>query len=182
MWNRRWLFLTEVFFWGSLAPEEKYRGPKQSPTNSHNDRKIDGAKLSLSLIIALLDILMHFRCNLWRNTLFNLFLHSLFIYPCERISICPAMKNEDHRLNWYNARVLSAVCTLVPRFKRKHTWRSWHHDLESIRHDLESLCFDNDPRCHMRKIKIISSDWIALLRRLLIIYKAYPGYATANCP
>ena len=37
---------------------------KQSPANSHNDRKIDGAKLLLSLIIAILDILMHFRCNL----------------------------------------------------------------------------------------------------------------------
>ena len=33
--------------------EEKYRGPKQSPTNSHYDRKIDGGKLLLSLITAL---------------------------------------------------------------------------------------------------------------------------------
>ena len=32
----------------------------------------------------------------------------------------------------------------------------------------ESLCSDNDPLCHMRKIIIISLDWIALLRRLLI--------------
>ena len=40
-----------------------------------------------------------------------------------------------------------------------------------MRHDVESLCSDNDPRCHMRKIKIISSDWIALLRRLLITPK-----------
>ena len=39
-----------------VAPEEKYRGPKQSPTNSHNDRKIDDAKLLLSLIITILDI------------------------------------------------------------------------------------------------------------------------------
>ena len=53
--------------------------------------KIDGANLLLSLIIAILDILMHFRCNLGRNTLFNLFLHSLSIYPCERILICPGM-------------------------------------------------------------------------------------------
>ena len=78
-----------------------------------------------------------------------------------------------------NAHVCAAVRALVSLFKRKRTWRSWHHDLESIRHDLESLCSDNDPRCHMRKIKIISSDWIPLLRRLLIkknnntsIYKA----------
>ena len=60
---------------------------------------------------------------------------------------------------------------LVLHFKRKRTWRSWHHDMESIRHDLESLCSDNDPRCHMRKIKMTSSDWIALLRRLLISNK-----------
>ena len=37
--------------------------------NSHRQihtmtEKIDGAKLLLSLIIAILDILMHFRCNL----------------------------------------------------------------------------------------------------------------------
>ena len=70
---------------------EKYQGPKQSLTNSHNDQKIDGAKLLLSLIIALIDILMYFRCNLWRNTLFNLFLHSLSIHPWERILICPGM-------------------------------------------------------------------------------------------
>ena len=58
------VFWTEVFFCGSVAPKEKYRDPKQSPTNSHNDRKIDGAKLLLSFIITILDILMHFRCNL----------------------------------------------------------------------------------------------------------------------
>ena len=67
-----------------------------------------------------------------------------------------------------NARVRGAVRALVSCFKRKRTWRSWHHDLESIRHDLKSLCSENDLRYHMRKIKIISSDWIALLCRLLI--------------
>ena len=41
-----------------LGPK-KYRGPKQSPTNSHTDQKIDGAKLFLSLIIAIFYILMH---------------------------------------------------------------------------------------------------------------------------
>ena len=49
----RWLFWTEVFFWGSYAPEEKYRGPKQSPTNSHNDQNKDGTKLLLSLKTAI---------------------------------------------------------------------------------------------------------------------------------
>ena len=41
---------------GPRPPEEKYRGPKLSPTNSHKDRKIDGAKLLLSLITATLTI------------------------------------------------------------------------------------------------------------------------------
>ena len=36
--------------------EEKYRGPKQSPTNSHKDRNIHGANLLLSLITATLTI------------------------------------------------------------------------------------------------------------------------------
>ena len=70
-----------------------------------------------------------------------------------------------------NARVRGAVLVLGLRFKRKRTWRSWHHHLESIRHDLEWLCSDNDSRWHMHKIKIISLDWVTLLRRLLILYK-----------
>ena len=48
VWIRWWLFWTEVFFWGSAAPEEKYRGPKQSPPISHNDLKKDGVQLLLS--------------------------------------------------------------------------------------------------------------------------------------
>ena len=36
--------------------EEKYRGPKQSLRNSHNDRNKDGAKLLLSLITVTLTI------------------------------------------------------------------------------------------------------------------------------
>ena len=63
VWKRRWLFLTDVFLWGSVAPEEKYLGPIQSLTNSHNERKNDGAELLLSSIAAILDILGHFRCN-----------------------------------------------------------------------------------------------------------------------
>ena len=46
-------FGTEVFFWGSVVPEEKYLGPKQSPLNSHNDLKKDVAQL-LFLTIAFL--------------------------------------------------------------------------------------------------------------------------------
>ena len=164
MWNRRWLFWTEVY-----APEEKYRGPKQSPTNLHNDQKIDGAKLLLSLIIAILDILMHFRCNLWRNTLTYFCTHCLSIPVREFRSVQAWWSSRK----FINAHVRGAVRALGSCFKRKCTWRSWHHDLESIRHDLESLCSDNDPRCHMRNIKIIASDWIVLLRRLLIPYKIW---------
>ena len=51
-----------------LRERSSYRGPKQSPTNSHNDRKIESAKL-FSLIIAI-DILMHFRCNLFMKKYF----------------------------------------------------------------------------------------------------------------
>ena len=32
-------FWTEVFFWESAASKKNYQGPKQSLTNSHNDRK-----------------------------------------------------------------------------------------------------------------------------------------------
>ena len=45
-----------IFLRECIAPEEKYGGPKQSPTNSHNDRKIDGAKLLLSLTLVLLRV------------------------------------------------------------------------------------------------------------------------------
>ena len=36
-----------------MKSEVIVRGPKQSPTNSHNDRNKDGAKLLLSLITAI---------------------------------------------------------------------------------------------------------------------------------
>ena len=47
------IVLDRGIFWGSAATEEKYRGPKQSPTNSHNDLNKDGSKLFLSLITAI---------------------------------------------------------------------------------------------------------------------------------
>ena len=58
------IVLDRGIFLRELRSSKKYQGPKQSPTNSHNDQKIDDAKSLLSLIIAILDILMHFRCNL----------------------------------------------------------------------------------------------------------------------
>ena len=42
------------------------------------------------------------------------------------------------------------------------------HDITYAGHYEKSLCSDNDPCCYPRGMKIISSDWIALLRRLLI--------------
>lgn len=56
VWNRKCLFCI-------LLRAQKYRGPicpKQSPTNWHNDQKIDGAKLSFSFITAQKTFLMHF--------------------------------------------------------------------------------------------------------------------------
>ena len=52
------------------------------------------------------------------------------------------------------------VRALVLHFIRKRTLRSWHH----VR---RSLC----SHCYLHKIKIISWDWITLLRRLLMLGK-----------
>ena len=43
-----------------FSPEEKYGGPKQSPTNSHNDR----CKVIIVINNLYGDILIYFRCNL----------------------------------------------------------------------------------------------------------------------
>ena len=43
------------------------------------------------------------------------------------------------------------------------------HDIMYVGHNYKkSLLGDNDSRCYLRKMKIISLDWIVLLRRLLI--------------
>ena len=42
------------------------------------------------------------------------------------------------------------------------------HDITYAGHYEKSLLRDNDSRYYLRKMKIISSDWIALLHRLLI--------------
>ena len=42
------------------------------------------------------------------------------------------------------------------------------HDIMYAGHYEKSLCSDDDLCCHLRKMKITSSDWITLLRRLLI--------------
>ena len=88
-----------------------------------------------------------------------------------------------------NARVRGAGGALVWRFKRKSTRRSWYHsslwevchcalimtyysrEMKIIASDWiallrKLLIRDNDSHCRLRKMKIISSDWLALLRRL----------------
>ena len=89
MWNWRWLFWTKVFFWGSAAPEEKCWGPKQSLTNSHNDRNKDGAKLLLSLITATLTILCVLCVFFWKKNKENSIFYHFCTHPCKRISISP---------------------------------------------------------------------------------------------
>ena len=42
------------------------------------------------------------------------------------------------------------------------------HDIMYAGHYERSLLRDNDSRCYLRKMEIISSDWIVLLRRLLM--------------
>ena len=39
----------------------------------------------------------------------------------------------------------------------------------------KSLCSDNDPPCYSREMKIIYSDWVALIRRLLmnVMYESH---------
>ena len=66
--------------------------------------------------------------------------------------------------NVINLRVRGVVRTLVWRF-RENTLHA--HDITYAGHYEKSLLRDNDSRCYLRKIKIISSDWIVLLRRLL---------------
>ena len=44
-----------IFLRERSSRKKKYGGPKQSPTNSHNDRNKDDAKVLLSLITATLQ-------------------------------------------------------------------------------------------------------------------------------
>ena len=101
--------------------------------------------------------------------------HSVSIYPCERISISPdvtivAYCDKCVCVVWY-ARLFgvlteNALCA---------------HDITYAGHYEKSLLRVYDSRCCLRKMKIISSDWIALLRRLLIIYNDSFVYNYARC-
>ena len=154
---------TEVFFWGNAAPKEIYRGPKQSPTNSHNDRNKDGAKLLLLLITAIETFWMHFRCNLWRKTLLNLRFTQCLSIPVREFQSVQTWRSSHNVINTCVHGVVRALVGIL----RENALCA--HYIMYAGHYEKSLCSDNDPRCYSREMKIISSDWIALLCRLLII-------------
>ena len=79
-------------FLSERSSRRKYRGPKQSPTNSHKDRKIDGAKLLLSLITATLTISCVSCVFFDKNTKKQHFFNHFCTLPCKRISINPDVK------------------------------------------------------------------------------------------
>ena len=120
VWNRRWLFWTEVFFWGSAAPEEKYRGPKQLPTNSHNDRNKDGAKLLLSLITAPLTIscvlCVFFLTKTRRKQHFLSFLYSIPVNEFRSVQTWRSLRDV------ISARMWGALHAIVCALTRE--WRS----------------------------------------------------------
>ena len=101
----------------------------------------------------------------------NLTFHSVFIYPCERILISPdvtIIAQCDKRVcAWCGTSRLfgvlreNALCT---------------HNIMYVGRYEKSLCSDNDPRCYLREMKLISSDWIALLRRILITNNNHHHY------
>ena len=86
--------------------------------------------------------------------------HSLSIYPCERISI-----SSDVTINVINARVLVWYLRLFCVLRENALCA---HDITYAGHYEKSLLRDNDSCCYLCEMKIISSDWIALLGRLLI--------------
>ena len=67
-----------------------------------------------------------------------------------------------------NAHVRGAVRALVWHLRENALCA---YDITYAGHYEKSLLHDNDSHCYLRKIKIISSDWIALLRRLLMQVK-----------
>ena len=72
-----------------------------------------------------------------------------------------------------NARVRGEICELVWRFKVNALCVP---DTTCTGHYEKSLLRDNDPQCRSRKMKIISSDWIALSHRLLMYIPYYKFY------
>ena len=167
MWNRRRLFWTEVFFWGSAAPEEKYLGPKQSPTNSLNDRNKDGAKLLLSLITATLTIscvLCVFFDKKRRKQLFFIISVLIPLNEFRSVQTCRSLRDVISARIWVHCAWL---------FVRLHLHSYGAHDNANVTrrsHYQKSLLRDNDRAVFCAKLETIYVDWIALLRRLLILF------------
>ena len=136
MWNRRWWFWTEVFFWGSVAQKEK-NAEVQSYYCHHNRS---------------LGILMHVKCNLWRNTLWSLFLTYCLPFPVREFRSGQARRSSR---NVINAVVRSTKYTHLFGIESEDALCAY--DITFAGHE-KSLCSDNDLRCHWRKMKIKSLD------------------------
>ena len=97
--------------------------------------------------------------------------HSVSIYPCERISISPDMtiiaQCDKRACAWCGTSCLFGIL-------RENVLCA--HEITYAGHYEKSLCSDNDPHCYLREMKLISSDWIALLRRILITNNNHHHY------
>ena len=102
--------------------------------NSHNDRKIYGAKLLLKLITILQAFLIHFRCNFIKKYFIKLISHSLSTHPCERILNSPGVT-----MIAYCDRRMCAWCSLA--FQEKT-----HYSLMASRYGIIMRCHCNSDK------------------------------------
>ena len=101
---------------------------------------------------------------LWRNILSNLFLPNCLHFPVREFQSVQAWRSS---LNMINSRVHGALHASVWHFKRRRKQRGIRY---TQKFDWQKwLLCDNDLRCRSHKIKIFSSDLVALSRRLLMI-------------
>ena len=110
MWNRRWLFWTEVFFWVSSENEKE----------EEEEEEKKKTKWWCKVII----VINNRHVDILKKYLTKLTFHPLSIYPFGRISISP---NVTIITQCENAPVSGVARLLVLHFKRKRTLRSWHH-------------------------------------------------------
>ena len=90
MWNRRWLFWTEVFFWGSAAPEEKYRRSKTITDEFTQWPKQRWCKVIIVINNRYFDNFVCFMCIFfWQKHVENSIFYHFCTHPCKRISISP---------------------------------------------------------------------------------------------
>ena len=146
-----------VLDWG-ICLRKIQRLKKQSPPISHNDGNIDGAKLLLSVINTILDILMHFRRNLCRNTYFLLIVYLSLLENFKQ------SRQDDHRINWYT---LVWVVQYARLFGVLRENALVDHDIKYAGHYEKSLCSENDPHWGWRKMKLISLDWDHAIKKVI---------------